>query len=871
VPTHARIALAALFLAGCDPLSAPTLGYCGNSVVEPELGEACDETSPSCGAPMQTGACQPLCDPSSAEPGCPAHYACGLDGVCRTPSLTFSAPVSFAPNVARQLIPGDYDGDGRDDIVSLSSEVQLRTFGDDLSVTSLFRDPVLEVQSDELGASGQLTGSGRRDLVMPLSAGYWVSFGAVRGVQALRGEPDGTLKAAFVPHRVGLAEDLLLLRRTELGALVVNGDRLELWTALSTPDLGGESVPLPRDASALVSRPAVESRDGCLLVALGFQSEHSVRLYAVDEGGCTLPEVLPVVDAPVSERITGVAWGDIDGDGLSDLIVSSAQSSEPPFAHPAYAWPDGSFASEPSGNPDAAVGRVSSRSLGQAPIAVGDLDRDGVADLVVQEVNGESGWSLYLFNSRQQQSGACTGPVPEGYGCILLAATSLQLLSGDDPQFNQAMIGDVDGDGRADLIVSEATRPTVQIFAGTDPPGLDLVPRVIQTSAPVSRMSLGQADTTDDIADVLLAENTGPDASLAVAYGRLHGTPADPVSLETFSHVADLCPDSTLVLASVDPGEPPMAAIYMGRWPPVVTGVLPGRVTPYTGRFVSNDVDDVALLDVSLDSATAGLALQLLPNRGEAFLGVRNDLSLYPRALLPGAPETCTGNFSICEAQQQSLAVVWDLEGDGVDELILFTDDAGGEGAWINVARATFDGETSGFDFDEPIPLAASIGAGYLPRNRAITVDTTGAGAPDTLLVLTGEESPRLLAFDASLTEPRVLATYEPENAPVAMAALKMGPGEPDTIALLKSTSLDLARVLDVPTTSNPCPTPSEAAPGELVLCSTQELKDAATLATGDFDGDGIGDLAISGSRGQIVMHGEHYNQPPETSNSRSP
>ena len=75
---------ALLALAGCADLQILPANECGNGVLEP--GEACDGEA-DCGAPGAEHACQILCSSGACREG----YACGLDGVCQAPSVTFES------------------------------------------------------------------------------------------------------------------------------------------------------------------------------------------------------------------------------------------------------------------------------------------------------------------------------------------------------------------------------------------------------------------------------------------------------------------------------------------------------------------------------------------------------------------------------------------------------------------------------------------------------------------------------------------------------------------------------------------------------------------------------------------------------------
>src|SRR5262249_46204750 len=94
--TMRAMALAVLLgTAGCADLPPISVGVCGNGVVEPTSGEDCDGTGKdgaTCGEPGTTHECRYMCQDKDAK--CPASYSCGLDGLCRTQSSTWSSSAS---------------------------------------------------------------------------------------------------------------------------------------------------------------------------------------------------------------------------------------------------------------------------------------------------------------------------------------------------------------------------------------------------------------------------------------------------------------------------------------------------------------------------------------------------------------------------------------------------------------------------------------------------------------------------------------------------------------------------------------------------------------------------------------------------------
>jgi hypothetical protein len=166
--------------------------------------------------------------------------------------------------------------------------------------------------------------------------------------------------------------------------------------------------------------------------------------------------------------------GDIDGDGKSDLIIWRASTGT-------WYW----LLSSTNYNPSYAGGmQWGNSSLGDVPM-IGDMDGDGLADLVVWRastgtwywVTSTTNYNLSSFGSKQWGNSAL-GDVPlladmDGDGLhdlvvwrasngtwFWLTATSgydygvfAQRQWGNSALGDIPMLGDIDGDGLADLIV----------------------------------------------------------------------------------------------------------------------------------------------------------------------------------------------------------------------------------------------------------------------------------------------------------------------------------------------------------------------------------------------------------------------------------
>jgi len=375
------------------------------------------------------------------------------------------------------------------------------------------------------------------------------------------------------------------------------------------------------------------------------------------------------------------AVGDVDGDGLDDLLVAAPEDSQSPFGSGRVFLVLGSDLADGGAlttDDAAAVFEGGGWSLGEAVASGADMDGDGLDDLVLASRDTSTGTVWVISGARA----ATWGSTPLADADAILLGES----GSDDAGTAVALGGDVDGDGLADLLVSA---PYWHRYWSVDNAGA---------------VYLVRGSTLAAGGTVYLAD------AHAQVTGHLGGHPGD--DLAWTPDVDGDGVDDALVGGPWVDGEVPGA----GR-----TWLVSGAVLAAGGTSSLADawaaISGVASNDLSGRQVDAGdLTGDGLP---EVVTGSRNG----PVWIVGGAEAAAGGAISLAtpwakilpEAADNSLGyavqVVPDMEGDGRSELLLGArwNDEGGSNAGkaYLFLGATLDG---GGTFDADQADLAAIG-----------------------------------------------------------------------------------------------------------------------------------------------------------------
>ena len=187
------------------------------------------------------------------------------------------------------------------------------------------------------------------------------------------------------------------------------------------------------------------------------------------------------VDFPTGVQPYGVAIGDIDGDGKPDLAVGNIDGTVSVFRN------TGTTGSITSGSFASKVDFVAAADVDG--VAIGDIDGDGRPDLVAVSRN----YNIACVFRNTSTSGSITFAARVDFG------------TGMEP--HGVAIGDLDGDGKLDLVVGNYKGKTVSVFRNTGSPGSITFTANAYPTAP-SPLSVAIGDIDGDGKPDLVASGT---------------------------------------------------------------------------------------------------------------------------------------------------------------------------------------------------------------------------------------------------------------------------------------------------------------------------------------------------------------------------
>lgn len=900
---------AAVLAASCKDLGDFTLGVCGNSVLEAgEDCEPTDKTSNPesafCAPKGDVDECRYVCRPISGDPtkrgACPANEACGVDGVCRAAGTTFTLGGQPVSANAQTLHVADFDGDGRSDVLVSKGDNTVDMYfatGRDLGApTALPADAREGIAVGFLNHDTQASAQGStREL-----ADFVVGSGAALG--PLLGDAQRQINVAAVPsYLFGNATRILAgpskgvaqtgtplkpdtdVEGVALGfpsspsfSLVLKGPSGEL-AQLNGPD-GGVFGVSPLDLSPQISHaPLVKNRESsCDEIVITAPDAHKVFVVypcSKDAQNHDIPnpntasDPAPVVIVPASmqKKLSGpaivadvvdLATMSFGKDGNLDVVLPAEGGVfvAPGSGTPVYPGLVGNqvTAVDLCGLPGS--GAFCQIATGEGILALDDFNGDGVEDVVTHddvELSDPTGYYQAAFPSLHPWGEAIVADLNgDGRPDVAAAPADLRkglevLLASDGSYFNPTVLpskehvgllssGDYDGDGVADVVarVADPDRSCVVpddivAFFGRKSAGVEdgrVVGRLLGVEQIISGR-LPRLDRTDSISDFGVTSfcSSDPTYRVSVFYG-------------TMNRLLDAPFIVTDQLG--DPNSPQIAP-----YDPVALALPSGSLGTAPGTEVA--IGMLATYAASLDPVPAHQDAQL-------FIQVSDSTKLFSQGHVVSL-STATVPYTAALARRSTVAVA-NLDADVAAEVAVWVPSADGEASshlvivddYACVPDSTTGGPPGGcMNMVVPATLRSidlpAIGASDVQRADLFAADLDGDGLDDLVLDVVAGGVGRLF--------------FIPNGT--------QGVGSPTEIAGLSAASAAITSPDPaVPTSSAPVllVAGSGAAGSGVYEISFQKSGDrkaklvpgvsfsgdvTGRIATGDVDGDGLGDIVL--------------------------
>ncbi len=852
----------ALFASGCTAFPDIPSGVCGNDVIDaPE--EDCDSfplpLTPGsvCRPKGSVGECHLDCSTRDGkQPSCPAGWGCDSDAICRRPTGAFLPPVMVGDVGAWSLSSADFDGDGRDDVMSSepldaigATRVKFYYFdrqanlADTRSFPKLVLSPTIKAfpgdapRSDltfSIGPLGVMLGRADRSWVPETFSSYRIDDTAVR--VAPIADPRFGAPTAFI----SLLSPTSSASASPRSGLYVVDEGTGQLRAQAQVDWGIDDL-----VGEMTSGNLIEDKDSspCLDPVFALRAHESFTLLNV----CRFDEAhnQPTYRAPLEQTEIaldppavidqGPLIADMNGDGHLDVMVSAG-------GQPYVSYGDGTTLAT------ATPYRVTFDNLDISPdipmpVAAGDFSGDGAPDfvfsdrLLISVGKASSGLPVYSDVVRNRLGGPITS----------------------------AKIADFNGDGYLDVATGSSSSLNVQLFSGA--PGPLFSTSLISTTSYVQSLASGDfdGDRVDDLA-VLETPRVGETTNvLKIGFGTPLG------ELVPLSAAAQL--NAVAQLAAVDTGG--IGGLVMASSNPIA-GHSSGAVTLMNGDHDRVLFAPFALTDFSatrsvLDSGAFSVAVGEFTRKGSGDLIAlaynlpepKSDdvtpmnLWLVAGALSPGA-ETQRSPIDLDSRLQpvkfldqnsdftsDVASASADLDGDGLDEAI-FVMPAGADQTQCGILLV-------GVSATGNIPVAAKDPI-FLDDPCAdpvvVPVDADGDKFPD-LAVLTGRNDDpdrKLYLFwndgSGGFANTNFVLISSPDDSPQAFTVLPGSKEQPLAFVYvtdreLRRTTATSARVFSTPST----------------LLSP--IIGGTGVTAADVDGDRVKDLVLAQSGRLSVLRAQ--------------
>ncbi len=593
--------------------------------------------------------------------------------------------------------------------------------------------------------------------------------------------------------------------------------------------------------------------DGKTDIAVSNNSGSNVSVFrnSATPGTITASSLEARVDFATGGSPSGVELADIDGDGKPDMIVSNfAANSISVFRNTAVT---GSITSV-----SFAAGVTFATGAQPTFVSVGDFDGDGKQDIAVSNY---SGTSLSLFRN--------TASV----GTISGSSFAAKVDFATGSLANYVTIGDIDGDGKPDIVGTNYTSASIAIFRNTATSGSitaasfatrvdfatganpyniaigdldgDGKPEIVTSNSGVNTISVLRNNplNTPPAVTAVSHNPANPGTSVTITGTNFNTTPANNIVYFGAIKATVTAAGSTSLTASVPVGATfaPISVLNTGL---SITGYSQYPFMPVYDN--SNYINHVPNFDAKVDFTSGatpfGVAIGDFDGDGKSDIVTANynsnTVSVYRNTSTTGAMTVSSFATKVDFATSSApyAVAIADVNGDGKPDIIASNASAGSVSVLQNTA-------SSGAINTSSFAAKVDFTTGASPYSIAM-VDIDGDGKPEIVTANYTANSVSVLrntcGATVSSTSFAAKVDFVAGALPISIAAADFdGDNKPDlAVANYNSNSVSVFR--------------NTAVVGMINSSSLATKVDFTTgtnpfaLAVGDLDGDGKQDIAVS-------------------------
>ena len=411
--------------------------------------------------------------------------------VCETlelgPYVAPSLRLEGMPGLGRHLAVGDLDDDGTLDLVANGDDGVVVYFGPVSadSETLLLADGDASTDEEVFLAVGDLDADGVDDLVVGAPSAQrvastvrhgqiaWHKGPLAPGTGKLLDDADLQLEGRESGFELGAGlwiaeldgdgqDDLLVVARRDdsferdggavlrIPGPLAPGDPVLVQVVadsrIAGPSAFGRTI-LIREATVDTPAAVIGERPGGIVVEVGFDEDDRE---ATTDDGTVVARVRDLADGGI---ITRMAWGDVDDDGTREIVLGLPDEAGvyERAGRLAVVTPDAG-ADEVPGVDTLGRGRCDGDRLGLA-VAVGDVDGDGIDDVIAGAGGGSNVGGLFL-----------KGPIAPTEDDLRFSDAAPRL--GVAAWGEDVLIVDLDGDGDQDVVTGAPGANALVVFDG---------------------------------------------------------------------------------------------------------------------------------------------------------------------------------------------------------------------------------------------------------------------------------------------------------------------------------------------------------------------------------------------------------------------